>query len=31
MVHKNPAHHLRRGAEEMSPILPVNLSLVDQP
>ena len=31
VIHENPAHHLRRDAEEMRPIPPVDLPLVDQP
>ena len=30
VIHENPAHHLRRNAEEMRPIPPVALPLVDQ-
>jgi hypothetical protein len=30
VIHENPAHHLRRNAEEMRPIPPVAVPLVDQ-
>ena len=30
-VHQNPAHHIRRRAEEMSPAVPSRLGLIDQP
>jgi hypothetical protein len=31
VIHENPAHHLRCDAEEMSPIPPVDVPLVNQP
>jgi hypothetical protein len=30
MVHQDPPHHLEREAEEMRPVLPVGVSLVDE-
>ena len=31
VIHENPAHHLRGDAEEMSPIPPIDVPLVNQP
>ena len=31
MIHENTPDHLRRNAEEMSAILPPNVSLIDHP
>jgi hypothetical protein len=31
VIHQNPAHHLRRSPEEMSPIAPVGVPLINQP
>ena len=31
MVHENPPHHDRREADELRPVLPVHLPLIDQP